>query len=69
MDDLRAFEQTCHLWGRQAGGLMRVAQKLLKVVEHRHDLPSSYAPKLTVATLTLEPVNPNPHPYPNPLTL
>ena len=27
---------------------MRVAQKLLKVAEHRHDLPASYAPKLTV---------------------
>ena len=48
VDELRSFEQTCHVWGRKAGGLLQLAQRILKVVEHCSVLPASYAPKLTV---------------------
>ena len=61
-DALRQFEQTCQAWGKQKGGLLRLAEKFLGLVEGRngHDDPSVFLPKLAVllqyAALKDEPV-------------
>ena len=49
-DGLRQFEQTCVAWDKQKGGLLRLTEKFLGLVEGRngHDDPAVYLPKLAV---------------------
>ena len=45
---MQRFEETCQAWGKQEGGLFRMTEKLLGVIEARNglDAPPVYVPKL-----------------------